>query len=222
MTEIDVRTNQPAVDGQPQRARPRGAATVAKGGRGRRTAGGAPAQFGMDPVLWAAWLYYQEGLTQEEVARRIGVGRTTGARLSVRGARSRADPRWSSARMPCRPSKRPGGCARSTGSPTRWWCRTTAAAGPPLMRVGEGRGHLSPGSYPSGRHPGRRLGAYGARAFERAGRDHGLRALRGPRARRHGRRRRLFGRGLHLQHRAPAGRAGDPPARSGVAQFRPN
>jgi len=77
MTEIDVRTNQPAVDGQPQRARPRGAATVAKGGRGRRTAGGAPAQFGMDPVLWAAWLYYQEGLTQEEVARRIGVGRTT-------------------------------------------------------------------------------------------------------------------------------------------------
>lgn len=49
----------------------------ARPARSRRASAAVPAQFGMDPVLWAAWLYYQEGLTQEEVARIIGVGRTT-------------------------------------------------------------------------------------------------------------------------------------------------
>lgn len=66
------RSPNPAV----QRARPRSGGAAPRA-RPRRSAVPVPAQFGMDPVLWAAWLYYQEGLTQEEVARTIGVGRTT-------------------------------------------------------------------------------------------------------------------------------------------------
>ncbi len=34
-----------------------------------------PSRFGEDLLLWAAWLYYEEGLTQAEIARRIGVSR---------------------------------------------------------------------------------------------------------------------------------------------------
>lgn len=36
-----------------------------------------PAEFGGDPVVWAAWLYYEERLTQEEIADRLGVSRAT-------------------------------------------------------------------------------------------------------------------------------------------------
>ncbi|MEQ5871474.1 bifunctional sugar-binding transcriptional regulator/dihydroxyacetone kinase subunit DhaK [Sagittula sp. NFXS13] len=35
----------------------------------------APTRFGEDMLLWAAWLYYEEGLTQAEIATRIGVSR---------------------------------------------------------------------------------------------------------------------------------------------------
>jgi len=36
-----------------------------------------PAQFGMDEVLWAAWLYYERGLKQDEVADQLGVSRAS-------------------------------------------------------------------------------------------------------------------------------------------------
>lgn len=34
-----------------------------------------PLRFGDDPLLWAAWLYYEEGLTQGEIAVQMGVSR---------------------------------------------------------------------------------------------------------------------------------------------------
>lgn len=34
-----------------------------------------PTRFGEDMLLWAAWLYYEEGLTQAEIAKRIGLSR---------------------------------------------------------------------------------------------------------------------------------------------------
>ena len=37
-----------------------------------------PPEFGGDPVVWAAWLYYEDGLNQNEVAARLGVSRATG------------------------------------------------------------------------------------------------------------------------------------------------
>lgn len=48
--------------------------------QGQSTRGGAgmsrsPLRFGEDPLLWAAWLYYEEGLTQGEVAAQMGVSR---------------------------------------------------------------------------------------------------------------------------------------------------
>ncbi|WP_082639879.1 bifunctional sugar-binding transcriptional regulator/dihydroxyacetone kinase subunit DhaK [Aureimonas sp. AU20] len=36
-----------------------------------------PLRFGDDPQLWAAWLYYEEGLTQGEIADAMGVSRAT-------------------------------------------------------------------------------------------------------------------------------------------------
>ena len=36
-----------------------------------------PLRFGEDALLWAAWLYYEEGLTQNEVAQAMGVSRPT-------------------------------------------------------------------------------------------------------------------------------------------------
>ena len=44
-------------------------------GRGRRSSPTLPAEFDGDTVVWAAWLYYEEGLTQEEIASRLGVSR---------------------------------------------------------------------------------------------------------------------------------------------------
>jgi DNA-binding transcriptional regulator LsrR (DeoR family) len=43
--------------------------------RMRRDALAPPTEFGGDPVIWAAWLYYEEGMTQEEIARQLGVSR---------------------------------------------------------------------------------------------------------------------------------------------------
>lgn len=37
----------------------------------------APVRFGDDPVLWASWLYYQEGMTQGEIAEEMGASRPT-------------------------------------------------------------------------------------------------------------------------------------------------
>lgn len=50
-------------------------AETGRTGRGRRGALATPAEFDGDPVVWAAWLYYEEGLTQEEIARRLGTSR---------------------------------------------------------------------------------------------------------------------------------------------------
>lgn len=36
-----------------------------------------PLRFGDDPLLWAAWLYYEEGMTQSDIAEAIGVSRAT-------------------------------------------------------------------------------------------------------------------------------------------------
>ncbi len=56
-------------------------------GAGRRSArpralreagpGRPPIRFGDDPLLWASWLYYQEGLTQGEIAAEMGASRPT-------------------------------------------------------------------------------------------------------------------------------------------------
>ena len=47
-----------------------------------------PLEFGGDPVVWAAWLYYQESMTQEEVAERLGVSRATVVKI-LQDARDR-------------------------------------------------------------------------------------------------------------------------------------
>ncbi|WP_428377400.1 sugar-binding transcriptional regulator [Lichenicoccus sp.] len=36
-----------------------------------------PAEFDGDPVVWSAWLYYEEGLTQHDVAQRLGISRAS-------------------------------------------------------------------------------------------------------------------------------------------------
>lgn len=41
---------------------------------GRRA---VPAQFGMDEVLWAAWLYYEQGLKQDQIAEQLGISRAS-------------------------------------------------------------------------------------------------------------------------------------------------
>jgi DNA-binding transcriptional regulator LsrR (DeoR family) len=45
--------------------------------RPRRSALSPPAEFGGDAVVWAAWLYYEERFTQEEIADRLGISRAT-------------------------------------------------------------------------------------------------------------------------------------------------
>ena len=46
-----------------------------RGGRIRRGGSAMPPEFDGDPVVWAAWLYYEEGLTQEEISGRFGTSR---------------------------------------------------------------------------------------------------------------------------------------------------
>ncbi len=43
--------------------------------RMRRDALTPPAEFAGDATVWAAWLYYEEGLTQEEISRTLGISR---------------------------------------------------------------------------------------------------------------------------------------------------
>jgi DNA-binding transcriptional regulator LsrR (DeoR family) len=43
--------------------------------RRRRDALLPPTEFAGDPVIWVAWLYYEEGMTQEEIARALGISR---------------------------------------------------------------------------------------------------------------------------------------------------
>jgi DNA-binding transcriptional regulator LsrR (DeoR family) len=43
--------------------------------RVRRDALTPPPEFGGDSIVWVAWLYYEEGMTQEEIARVLGISR---------------------------------------------------------------------------------------------------------------------------------------------------
>lgn len=45
--------------------------------RTRRRDLAPPAEFSGDPIVWAAWLYYEERMTQEEVAETMGVSRAS-------------------------------------------------------------------------------------------------------------------------------------------------
>jgi dihydroxyacetone kinase-like protein len=45
--------------------------------RVKRSALSTPPEFVGDPIVWAAWLYYEERMTQEEVADRLGVSRAS-------------------------------------------------------------------------------------------------------------------------------------------------
>src|SRR6056297_3652725 len=36
-----------------------------------------PLKYGDDPLLWSSWLYYEEGLTQGEIAEAMNVSRPT-------------------------------------------------------------------------------------------------------------------------------------------------
>lgn len=48
---------------------------VGSKGRVRRGAVTIPVEFDGDPLVWAAWLYYEESLTQEQIATLLGVAR---------------------------------------------------------------------------------------------------------------------------------------------------
>jgi len=70
---------------------------------GPRTTSQAPApipvKFRGDPVIWAAWLYYRENMTQAEIGQEMGVSRATvNAYISDARARGvvsvRIDPGW--------------------------------------------------------------------------------------------------------------------------------
>ena len=54
--------------------------------RNKPRAKAVPAEFGGDAMIWAAWLYYEEDMTQEEVAKRLGLSRASVNTL-LRGAR---------------------------------------------------------------------------------------------------------------------------------------
>jgi DNA-binding transcriptional regulator LsrR (DeoR family) len=43
----------------------------------RRSELSTPPEFSGDPIIWAAWLYYEERMTQEEVAEQLGVSRAS-------------------------------------------------------------------------------------------------------------------------------------------------
>jgi DNA-binding transcriptional regulator LsrR (DeoR family) len=45
--------------------------------RVKRSTLSPPPEFVGDPIIWAAWLYYEERMTQEEVADRLGVSRAS-------------------------------------------------------------------------------------------------------------------------------------------------
>lgn len=51
-----------------------GDAAEPRRGNGRK---GVPAQFGMDEVLWAAWLYYEQGQKQDLIADQLGISRAS-------------------------------------------------------------------------------------------------------------------------------------------------
>lgn len=56
---------------------PGSSSTAARPDEQERTAPATPPEFGGDAVVWAAWLYYEDGLNQNQVADRLGVSRAT-------------------------------------------------------------------------------------------------------------------------------------------------
>ncbi len=55
--------------------------TTGRGGTARAAASGSrkgvPAEFGMDEVLWAAWMYYEQGQKQDAIADQLGISRAS-------------------------------------------------------------------------------------------------------------------------------------------------
>ncbi len=49
---------------------------VARGGTAE-TAEPIPLRFGDDPYVWACWLYYEDGMTQGDIAETMGISRAT-------------------------------------------------------------------------------------------------------------------------------------------------
>jgi DNA-binding transcriptional regulator LsrR (DeoR family) len=45
--------------------------------RAKRSMLSTPPEFAGDPIVWAAWLYYEERMTQEEIAEQLGVSRAS-------------------------------------------------------------------------------------------------------------------------------------------------
>ncbi|WP_112310180.1 bifunctional sugar-binding transcriptional regulator/dihydroxyacetone kinase subunit DhaK [Pseudogemmobacter bohemicus] len=43
----------------------------------RAESGVMPLRYGDDPLLWAAWLYYEEGMTQSDIAQEMGLSRAS-------------------------------------------------------------------------------------------------------------------------------------------------
>lgn len=56
-------------------SQPRSASTIRQGGDDGQP--GIPLRFGDDPYVWACWLYYEDGMTQGEIADAMGVSRAT-------------------------------------------------------------------------------------------------------------------------------------------------
>lgn len=57
-------------------SRPVGKTVTGKSGDGE-TVTAMPLRYGDDPLLWAAWLYYEEGLTQSDIAEKMGLSRAS-------------------------------------------------------------------------------------------------------------------------------------------------
>ncbi|MFO1107220.1 MAG: MarR family transcriptional regulator [Amaricoccus sp.] len=50
---------------------------IAAGSEQGSAAGQAPLRFGDDALLWAAWVYDEDGLTQREIAAKMGLSRAS-------------------------------------------------------------------------------------------------------------------------------------------------
>ena len=89
------------------------ASSSRKGGANRGastdTSDAIPLRYGDDPYVWACWLYYEDGMTQGEIADAMGVSRAT---VNSYLAEAREKDKWE--RIGCRPGRKqvfPGGAS---------------------------------------------------------------------------------------------------------------